>query len=46
MVSVENVLDVIENDEGFIEIIVDRDLDDEIIKNVAAEFNLNVTKIE
>lgn len=46
MVSVENVIDVIDNEEGFIEILVDGDVDDETIKEAANIFGLTVTKIE
>ena len=46
LVSFDNVIDVIENDEGFIEVIVDGDLDDDLIKGTASEFNIVVTKID
>ena len=46
MVSVENVIDVIDNEEGFIEIHVDGNVDDETIKEAAKSFGLTVTKIE
>ena len=46
LVSFDNVIDVIENDEGFIEVIVDGDIDDDLIRNTANEFNIVVTHID
>lgn len=46
MVSTENVLDVIDNDNGFIEIIVDGDVDDEVIKKAADSCDLVIAKID
>ena len=46
IVAIENVVDIAENEEGFIEIIVDGDIDDEIIKKSAAECHVVVTHID
>ncbi|MBR1395962.1 MAG: TIGR04076 family protein [Selenomonadaceae bacterium] len=46
IVTFDNVVDINEHEEGFIEIMVDGDVDDELIKAAAAEFNINVTHID
>ena len=46
ILAAENVVDVTENKEGFLEVVVDGALEDSIIKDVAAEYNLEVTSID
>ena len=42
----EKVLDVIVNDGGFLEVIIDGNVEDETIKSIAAQYNVVVTRID
>ena len=42
----DKVLDVTMHEDGFLEVVVDGDIDDEIIKSAATQYNAVVTKIE
>ena len=46
IVALKNVLDINEHQDGFIEIIVDGDVDDELIRNAAETGGLVITKID
>ena len=46
IVAIENVIDITESNEGFIEIIVDGDIDDELIRKAAVTCNLVITRID
>ena len=46
IISMKQVIDINEHEVGFFEVIVDGDIDDEIIKTTAAEYHVNVTRID
>ena len=46
LVAVDNVIDITENKDGFLEVIVDGDIDDKLIKNAAATCHVVVTRID
>ena len=46
ILAAENVVDVTENKDGFLEVVVDGALEDSIIKDIAAEYNLEVTRLD